>query len=267
MAINNNSSETTNFNSITFSVEIEKKNIVLERNSDWEINITKTSKLFNKRWRNWKIKNHKVIETFEKLEGRTLIREVGPKNKKQTILQLILALRVLNDYNDVLSYHIFKLYVQDIVANFKQKKIELQELKQKLEIAEAINAKLQNKPIDVDLVGGQFLSYAYECNIKNICVKFGNSFCNKNGQRPKSHKTSVPNLAIGFVIYASKEVLQKLNKAIKDRFRLKSWREHIINCTIDELKEFVINYLEVMKFDYKEEDIHQLTKLNIFLSS
>ena len=76
---------------------------------------------------------------------------------------------------------------------------------------------LKNKPIDVELGGGKFLLYAFECNNR---IKFGSSFCNKNGQRPKSHKTSVPNLAIGFVIYSSKETLQELNKAIKKKFKM-----------------------------------------------
>jgi len=29
----------------------------------------------------------------------------------------------------------------------------------------------------------------------------------------------------------------------------------------------VLDYLELMEFNYKEEDIHELTKLNIFLES
>ena len=46
---------------------------------------------------------------------------MGPKNKKQTFLSLVLALRVLNDYDHVLSYQVFKLYEQDLLA--KPKKI------------------------------------------------------------------------------------------------------------------------------------------------
>jgi hypothetical protein len=122
---------------------------------------------------------------------------------------------------------------------------------------------LKNKPIDVELGGGKFLLYAFECNNR---VKFGTSFTNKNGQRPKSHKTSVPNLVIGFVVYSSKETLQELNKAIKKKFKIKSKKEHL-NCKIDELKEFVLDYLELIEFNYKEENIHKLTKLNIFLES
>ena len=197
------------------------------------------------------------------LEGRTLVKEIGPKNKKQTFLSLILALRVLNDYDQVLSYQIFKLSEQDLLAKPKKIKTELKNYRKKLELAEAEIAKLKNKPMDVNLGGGQFLLYAYEYNNR---VKFGSSFCNKNGQRPKSHKTSVPNLAIGFIIYSSKDTLQELNKAIKKKFKIKSKKEHL-NCKIDELKEFVLDYLELMEFNYKEENIHQLTLLNIYLKN
>ena len=101
------------------------------------------------------------------------------------------------------------------------------------------------------------------CNNK---VKFGYSFCNKNGQRPKSHKTSVPNLTIGFVVYLSKENLQELNKAIKKRFKTKSRSEHL-DCKISELEQFVFDYLDLMRFNYKKEDIHLLTLLNIYLKN
>ena len=105
--------------------------------------------------------------------------------------------------------------------------------------------------------------YGYECNKK---VKFGTSFCNKNGQRPKSYKTSVPNLTIGFVVYSSKDNLQKLNKAIKNRFKIKGKNEHLDD-EISELEKFVFDYLDLMKFEYKKENIHQLTLLNIYLKN
>jgi hypothetical protein len=177
------------------------------------------------------------------------------------MLSLILALRVLNDYDVALSYQVFKLYEQDLLNKPKQIAIELANNRKKLEIVEAEIAKLKNKPIDIDLGGGRFLLYGYECNNK---VKFGSSFCNKNGQRPKSHKTSVPNLAIGFVVYSSKENLKELNKVIKIRFKTKGKNEHV-NCKISELEKFVFDYLDLMKLNYKKEDIHQLTLLNIYL--
>ena len=54
---------------ILLSVQIGEKIIMIERNNNWEINITKTAKLFNKRLRNRKKRNTEVIQTFEALEG------------------------------------------------------------------------------------------------------------------------------------------------------------------------------------------------------
>lgn len=36
---------------IFLSVQIGEKTFMIERNNNWEINITKTAKLFNKKWR------------------------------------------------------------------------------------------------------------------------------------------------------------------------------------------------------------------------
>ena len=36
---------------------------------------------------NWQKWNSEVIKTFETLESRTLVKEVGPKNKKQTFFK------------------------------------------------------------------------------------------------------------------------------------------------------------------------------------
>jgi len=39
---------------ILLFVQIGEKAVMIERNHNWEINITKTVKLFNKRLRDWK---------------------------------------------------------------------------------------------------------------------------------------------------------------------------------------------------------------------
>ena len=235
--------------------------IEIERTSEWEINITQTAKKLNKRWRNWKKWNAKLIETYEELEGRALIRETDDKRNPQTFLSLVLALRVLNDYDPVLSYHVFKSYEQEILSDPTRVTAELLELKQKLQIADAKIASLEKSPINVNLEKGKYLLYGYECNDK---TKFGTSFTNKNGQRPKSHKTSVPDLSIGFVIYSSKENLQELNKVIKSRFKTKT--EHL-NCSVDDLEGFILEYCKLMEWEYRKEDIHTLKLLNIYLSS
>ena len=239
----------------------ENQVIQIERTSNWEINITQTAKKLNKRWRNWKKWNAKTIETFEELEGRKLIRENNDKRNPQTFLALVLALRVLNDYDSVLSYQIFKLYEQELLSNPHHMLTELDFLKKKIQLVEAENAKLKNSPINVSLEKGNNLLYGYECNKK---TKFGTSFTNKNGQRPKSHKTSVPDLSIGFVVYSSKQNLQILNKAIKNRYNTKT--EHL-NCSINDLDKFVFSYCDLMNWKYIKEDLHTLSLLNIFLAS
>lgn len=235
----------------------------IERTEDWYINMTQVAKLFNKRWRDWAKRNATVINKFELLEGKSLTREVGPKNKVQTHVSIKLALRALSDYDDTFSWHVFTEYEKSFEFDKSKLLLDLHNIYKRVELLTAENSKLKNKAIDVDLVGGQFLLYAYMCNNQ---VKFGTSFCNKNGQRPKSHKTSVPNLAIGFVIYASKEHLTNVNKRIKEKFSIGGRFEHV-NCTIDELEEFVTQYLELMAFQYKKEDIQKLDLLNIFLKS
>lgn len=245
-----------------FEVKTSENQVIqIQRTANWEINITQTAKKLNKRWRNWKKWNAKTIETFEKLEGRKLIRETSDKRNPQTFLALVLALRVLNDYDSVLSYQIFKLYEQELLSNPTQTITEFDLLKKKIQLLEAENAKLKNSPIDVSLEKGENLLYAYECNKE---TKFGTSFTNKNGQRPKSHKTSVPNLSIGFVVYSSKQNLQTLHKSIKDRYNTKT--EHV-KCSINDLDEFVFKFCDLMNWKYIKEDIHTLRLLNIYLAS
>ena len=171
------------------------------------------------------------------------LTDVMNKNGGQVFVHLNLALLAASSLSDELFYNIYNLSTE-------------------MRVLQAEKAQLKNKPIDVDLVGGEFLLYAYACN---SWVKFGTSFCNKTGQRPKSHRTSVPELSIGFVIYASKPDLQNVNKAIKHRFCIER-KEHI-NCSIQELEDFVIDYLKIMNFKYEKEDLEKLKLLNIFLKS
>ena len=251
---------------IPIRVKCNNKEVMIPRTVDWQINITAVCKLLGKRWRDWKKWNQNVINAFELLEGKCMVNSLGPANKKQTFLPMILALRVLSDFDVVLCYQIFKTYESQLLNNSSEKLVlGLEVYRKKLEIAEAHIAKLSNKPLKIDLVGGKFLLYGYFCNKK---VKFGTSYCNKNGQRPKSHKTSVPDLSIGFVVYSSRSNLQKLNVVIKEKFKIKGEGnlEHISTKLVT-LQNFVFGYLDLMGWDYKKEDIHTLTLLNIFLKN
>ena len=77
----------------------------------------------------------------------------------------------------------------------------------------------------------------------------------------------MPNLCIGFVIYSSKSNLQNLNKAIKAKFAIQGRKTEHLNCELDDLESFVIQYLEIMSFPYQKEDIQKLRLLNIYLKS
>lgn len=108
-------------------------------------------------------------------------------------------------------------------------------MRQKIELGEALLAQMEGWKVEPVLLHRDYLAYGYQCN--NKC-KFGNSFVNSNGSRPKSHKTSVSDLAIEYLIYALKEDLRELNKAIKTRLKAKGRVEHV-SCTIDELTNFM----------------------------
>ena len=239
--------------------------IMIKRDSDWFVDMTQLGKDIKKPWKIWKFNNKRVIEVFERLEQKSLTKviaiQVGSKEYEHTWVHLILALRVLADFDHVLSYHIFRHYQQSLLLDQEKYLIELRELKQRAELAEAILAQSEGRKVEPVLLHHDYLAYGYQCN--NKC-KFGNSFVNSNGSRPKSHKTSVPDLAIGYLIYASKEDLRELNRAIKTRFGIKGRVEHV-PCTIEELTNFVYDYMDVMKYSYTREDIHQLRLLNIFL--
>jgi hypothetical protein len=104
--------------------------------------------------------------TFETLEGRSLIRETLDKRNPQTFLALILALQVLNDYDPVLSYQVFKSAEQELLSKPKKLIDQLDKYKKKLQLAEAQIAKLKRVSIDINLERGKFLLYGYECNGK-----------------------------------------------------------------------------------------------------
>ena len=248
---------------VILNLNYNGKLVKISRTLDWEINMTQVAKLFGKRWTDWSRWNKDIIDTYQALEGKSLIRKEGPKNKPQTYVNLTLALRILNDYDHVFSWNVFTQFEKSLRNEKSEVLLKLKNSYEKNALLEARIAKLENKSMNIDLIGGQFLLYAYSCNNQ---VKFGTSFCNVNGQRPKSHKNSVPNLAIGFVIYASKLVLQKTNKAIKDRFCVIGKLEHV-DCEIEELEIFVTQYLDIMNFEYRKEDILKLKLLNIFLKN
>ena len=99
--------------------------VVIRRDSDWFVDMTQLGKDIKKPWRKWKFNNKRVIEVFERLEQKPLTKviatQIGSKKYKHTWVHLVLALRVLADFDHVLSYHIFRAL--STVFTFRSRKI------------------------------------------------------------------------------------------------------------------------------------------------
>jgi len=113
----------------------------IERTENWEVNITKTSKSFGRKWKNQWLQHHqKTVEVYEILEGRKLVRRTNDDGgHPQTFLNLVFALRVISKYNSTVSYHIFKLAAQELRLNSSNVRAKLESLKQKLELDRVVD--------------------------------------------------------------------------------------------------------------------------------
>ena len=72
-------------------------------------------------------------------------------------------------------------------------------------------------------------------------------------------------IAVGYLIDASKEHSQDLNCTIKKCYQLTGRNPEHAPCKINELKSFVYKCMDLMKYPYIKEDLHQLKLLNIYL--
>ena len=217
------------------------------RNKNYFININKACKFMNKRWRSWLRSNKSLVNKLEQIEDKKLMRIEIEKNIKQTFIDLRLALLVLNSYEPITVWNILNGFLKE----FYDQKNSIDLLQKKI-----------TNPKKIPLDGGESLFYAYLCNNR---IKFGSSYCNRKGERIKSHIGSVPRLEIGFIFYSNKKHIQALNTAIKLRFKSTLSYEHV-QCSMEELENFVINYFTIMKFDFKKESIHKIKLLNILLN-
>jgi hypothetical protein len=139
--------------------------------------------------------------------------------------------------------------------------LELQELNKKLDLLEAGNTKLQKKLLMLiwSVVNFYYtrMSVLIELNLAQISV----IKLTKDQNHIECRFLII--YSIGFVIYASKQNLQLLNKVIKNRIRIVGGSKHI-NCKANVFECFMTEYLQIMKFDYKIEYTQQLKLLNIF---
>jgi len=117
---------------ITFSIEIDGETITFERDVDWNINITQGAKNFNKTWRVWKRDNSYAINLLESWEGRTLVKidtSIRYPHYPQTMLDIILALRVLYSYHRTAARLVFQAYEADLIAKGKSDVLEFFRIK------------------------------------------------------------------------------------------------------------------------------------------
>ena len=89
---------------------------------------------------------------------------MGHPNRLQTYVSIKLALRVLNDFDPIFSWHVFSQYLDSLNQDKLKILTDLQDSYKKIELLEAENAKLHNNPVQVDLKGGSNLLYGYKCN-------------------------------------------------------------------------------------------------------
>lgn len=256
-------------NLLVLTLIFKGRKIYIKRTDSWEINISDLANQLNKRWSDWSYNNKSFIEALELLEGKPLIRRCKDKQNKrkiQVFVNIKLALKILSDYSPILFFHVFTEYKKSFEVRSKSSRfyeLKIKELLNNIELLGATISKLTNKAFKVDLTGGRYLLYAYECNNK---VKFGTSFKNKKGQRPKSHRTSVPNFAIGFVIYAEKKHLQSFNNAVKQNLKF-DVKGEFAGCSIEEFEYFTLQYFKTMGWKCHKENIQKIKLLNISLAN
>jgi hypothetical protein len=132
-----------------------------------------------------------------------------------------------------------------------QNEIEILDLTDKL-------TNLQYKPPTSELFKGSFL-YAYPVS---GLTKTGDSK-NKNGKslRLRAHKVSVP-VNYSYVIYMGMIELRSVQKHINLRFYKPVVSQDVFTADAMEIKKFIIEYLELMKFDYAVLDDRQLIAFN-----
>ena len=136
--------------------------VVIRRDSDWFVDMTQLGEDIKKPWRTWKFNNKRVIEVFERLEQKPLTKVIvtqkGSKKYKHTWVHLVLALRVLADFDHVLSYHIFKHYQQSLLLDQERYLTEVRELRQKIELGEALLAQVEGRKVEPSIIASRLLS-------------------------------------------------------------------------------------------------------------
>lgn len=262
---------------------VYKKNnqtIIVEKSNDSFYHLNDISKQFGKPKLLW-IRHHKSkIKKFEKLENCKLIekRKLPGKARLQIFVHEFLLLRILADYDLLLSYSFVKhaaLGDNDMVTQLNNFKLKIQTLEiatenSNVDLAEKLTKselKIKQLQLKLDIQNsenvvfdkGECLFYAFLHNQNDKFLKFGTSFNNKNGQRLRKHKQDIPNMFLILVFYSEKKNLTMLNSIIKARFP--SLNE-LAKCDKDTFATFVQNLFDVMDWKYVREDQSAIDRFN-----
>ena len=198
--------------------------MLLERDENWNINITKVSKFFNKRWSNWRYDNKATISSLETfLKCKVIISATRGRNGS-TWLVYELAVLVLNAWSFDAALQLTNYYKEAYLENLKKRKKRF---------------SFQKGPC----------IYCYSTNgFNKVGVSDGTY------GRIKNHKSSVAAFSFNWVIFLSEA--RDVERALKNRFlfpddRPANNREHY-SASADNLKGFIISYCRLLKYPIKE---------------
>ena len=82
----------------------ENRRIIVERDEDWNINITKLAKFFNKKWKDWYKHHKKKVQYWEDQSGTKQIVSASRGRYGSTWISFELAIQVLNSWSSSFSY-------------------------------------------------------------------------------------------------------------------------------------------------------------------
>jgi len=235
-----------NNKSITFEIYYEDKTITIERDEDWNINITSLGKALNKKWKDWYKYHKRKVKDIEIQSGVKQIVKATRGRYGSTWVAYETATLVLYRWNHAVAYQLH--FSNESYVTYLKKRIIKLEL-----IIE--NQKKQKRR---HLIGKGACIYCYTTNrLRKI------GFTRNIDQRIKSHETSVGDFVLDWIFFL--ENAKKVEDAINDRFlypndRPKNNRDHFLT-SAKKLRRFVISYLKLMKYSYREGVYQETSEL------
>jgi hypothetical protein len=223
---------------IKLEIYHENKIIFIERDKDWNINITSLAKSLGKNWQNWYKYHKKKVQCLEVQSGIKQIVRATPGRYNSTWITFELATQVLNAWSTSFAYQFSCLHKSDEVISLQKRIFKLDSF-----------IKNQKKRKRRYLIGKGPCIYCYTTNgLRKI------GFSSAIHQRTKNHETSVGKFVFDWIFFM--EHAKKVEEAIYSRFlypkeRPVNNREHF-RTSAEKLKEFVISYSRVMNYSYKE---------------